>query len=101
MIHERASNETGFTVRPATSDDSRLLADLGAHLFEQAFGPANTSENMRMYLAGAFSEPLQRAELGDPSRGAWIATRPDGAALGYAMVRRGTRGDGIVFRRPS
>ena len=37
----------------------RLLAELGARLFEQAFGAVNTPEDMRDYLAAAFSVDMQ------------------------------------------
>ncbi|HEX3868447.1 MAG TPA: GNAT family N-acetyltransferase [Gemmatimonadaceae bacterium] len=93
-------SRSGIRIRTATKADARLLTDLGAHLFQQTFGPANSAENMEMYLAGAFSDSMQSAELSDANRTAWIAFDDAGAAIGYAMARRGSRADGVVFRRP-
>ena len=72
-----------------------MLAKLAARLFEQAFGPDNDPEDMRMYLAGAFSEEAQRKELSDLERRVWIAEDPDGVAIGYAMLRRGGTAPGV------
>ncbi len=101
MTHDQASDDRGVRIHPAIATDAALLAELGGRLFEQAFGAANDPENMRLYLAGAFGESLQRAELVDPSRDAWIARDASGAAVGYAMMRRGPGGDGVRFERPA
>jgi len=73
-------------LRRAGADDARLLAQLGARLFEQAFGAANDPENMRLYLAGAFSVEQQGAELADSDRATWIAEDAGKAAVGYVML---------------
>ncbi|MDB4877531.1 MAG: hypothetical protein JWM41_3977 [Gemmatimonadetes bacterium] len=88
--------ERTIQLRRADTGDARLLAQLGARLFEQAFGSANTPEDMRMYLEGAFSVAIQTEELGDTERMTWIAEDAGKAAVGYVMLRRGTRSDGVV-----
>src|SRR5512146_2241221 len=88
-------------LRRATTGDARLLAELAARLFEDTFGPDNDPEDMRAYLAGAFSEEKQLAELADEERAVWIALDSDGRAIGYAVMRRGTRSNGIVAERPA
>jgi len=90
----------GVVVRPATAEDAALLAELGARLFEKTFGPANAREDMEAYLATAFSTKLQAKELGDPDRRALLAFDESGSAVGYAMLRRGSRADGVVAERP-
>jgi ribosomal protein S18 acetylase RimI-like enzyme len=95
------SEQAGVVIRAAGAADAKLLAELGARLFEETFGAANTAENMKLYLTGAFSEELQRAELADESRDAWLALSSDATPVAYAMMRRGTLGDGVVFRRPA
>ena len=84
------ADRTASTIRPATADDARLLAQLGARLFEQAFGAANEPANMSAYLANAFSLERQSAELAEPGNVAWIAEDAGGAAVGYALLRRGS-----------
>ena len=83
------------TIRLATLDDARLLAQMGARLFEQAFGNANEPANMQAYLATAFSLERQSAELGDPDCMTWVAEDAGGAAMGYAMLKRGGGADGV------
>jgi diamine N-acetyltransferase len=75
------------SLRRAGADDARLLAQLGARLFEQAFAGANAPENMRLYLAGAFSVEQQGAELADSDRATWIAEDAGKAAVGYVTLR--------------
>jgi ribosomal protein S18 acetylase RimI-like enzyme len=88
-------------LRRATPSDARLLAELTARLFEDTYGKDNDPEDMRSYLAGAFSEEKQFAELADPDRVTWIALGPTDQLIGYAAMRRGTRTDGIVAVRPA
>jgi ribosomal protein S18 acetylase RimI-like enzyme len=87
-------------VRQATLDDAALLADLGARLFEQTFAAANTPEDMRAYLASAFSPEIQSAELADANRAAILAFDEHRNAVGYAMTRRGSRSNGVTSERP-
>jgi len=87
-------------VRRATIEDAALLADVGARLFEQTFGPMNTREDMAAYLPSAFSAELQTRELSDPDRATLIASDENDKAVGYAMARRGSRSDGISSERP-
>ena len=78
-----------------------MLTDLAARLFEQTFGAANSADDMRMYLATAFSRSAQVEELSDPTRVVWIAEDDDGTPIGYAMVRRGGEGPGVGGARPA
>ena len=75
------------TLIPATLDGAAQLARTAAALFEQTFGDANTPEDMRAYLADAFSEARQRAELADERNRIWLARAPNGSIVGYAHVR--------------
>src|SRR4051794_5968238 len=59
-------------IRRATIDDAEVLSALGARLFEQAFGAANTPEDMRAFLASTFSPAAQRAEIRDPERATFV-----------------------------
>ena len=90
----------GVTIRRATTEDAASLADLGARLFDQTFRAQNTAEDMESFLASTYSPDLQRAEIADPDRTTFLALGGDGSAIGFAMVRRGTRANGVIGERP-
>jgi ribosomal protein S18 acetylase RimI-like enzyme len=98
-MSERAN---GIVVRRADSNDAdaRLLAALGARLFEDAFGAMNDPEDLRLFLARTYSPDLQLAELRDANRATWIA-EANHEAVGYAMARRGSASPRVVARHPA
>ena len=55
---------------------------------------------MRSYVSAAFSPARQRDELADPDRVTWLATIDEQGIVGFAAVRRGTAGDGVVASTP-
>lgn len=81
----------GIVIERASVTDAAQLARIGAALFEDAFGDANTPEDMAAYLAGAFSEAQQRRELEDEDSRIWLARGEDGTLVGYAHVRLASR----------
>ena len=76
------------TIRRATPVDAALLASLGAQAFRDTFAADNTPEDMAAYLADAFGEDIQRAELMDARNSVYFAERGDDV-VGYAMLRDG------------
>ena len=90
-----------YILRRATSGDAGLLAALAARLFEQTFGAANNPDDMRSYLARAFSPEKQLAELADPDRAVWIAEDSASVPIGYAMLKRGEAGPGVTSPSPA
>ena len=76
------------SIRVATPADAALLASLAERTFVDAFGADNTADDMAMYVADAFGEARQRAELEDPRVTVFVAER-DGDVAGYAMLRDG------------
>ena len=89
-----------FAIRRAAVADAPLLSGLAARLFEQTFGSTNDADNMRAYLSTAFSVEAQTAELADSERATFIATDDAGDAIGYAMIRRNHRANGVIADRP-
>lgn len=81
-------------IRRATVDDAPLVATLAASTFADTFAAENDPADMRAYVATAFGDAVQRAELADPRHVVLIAER-DGDAVGYAMLRDGVAPDGI------
>lgn len=76
------------TFRRATQADALLLATLAAQAFTDTFAADNTPEDMNAYLAMAFGEAVQRAELDDPRNTVYFAERGRDT-VGYTMLREG------------
>ena len=87
-------------IRRATADDALLLSRLGARLFEDSFGAANDPDDMVEYVRSAFSLESQREALGDVAIAAFIAEDAGHAAIGYAMMKRGSRAPGVTGTKP-
>ena len=77
-----------IVLRRATPADATLLAALARTAFDDTFGAANDPADMTAYLAKAFGEAVQRAELADPRNTVFFAER-EGTPVGYAMLREG------------
>jgi ribosomal protein S18 acetylase RimI-like enzyme len=77
-----------LVIRRALPSDAPALAAFAAEAFSDTFAADNTPEDMAAYLAGAFGEAQQGAELADPSCTVLLAERSGGLA-GYAMVHDG------------
>ena len=78
-----------FSIRLATPDDAPALSVAGRNFFSDTFGSANRPEDMEAYLASAFSEARQRAELAEPGARILLATGRGGDIVGYAHLRLG------------
>lgn len=88
------SDPSPIVTRVARPDDAALLAELGASTFSETFESANTPEDFTAYMAAAFGEDIQRAELEDPDTTVIFAER-DGEAVGYVMLREGRVPSGV------
>jgi ribosomal protein S18 acetylase RimI-like enzyme len=75
-------------IRLATSEDTSLLADLGARAFAVAFEKDNTPEDMAVYLEANFSHEKIADELADANSTFFIA-EVEQQACGYAKLREG------------
>lgn len=90
--------EDVMSLRIATPADARTLARAATALFVDTFGAANRPEDMDTYVASAFSEGHQRAELSDVDSRVWLATIGEDV-VGYAHVRRSPAPSGISGAR--
>jgi len=87
---EAARNTGGsFSIRVATPDDAPALTAAASAFFRDTFGAANRPEDIEHYLAHAFSESRQRAELEDSASRILVATGSDGEIVGYVHLRLG------------
>ena len=93
------SSPLNFKIRRGNADDAKLLAELGARTFSEAFAAENTRENMTAYLASSFSLEKQTEELADP-HSVFLIAETDKVAVGYAMLRWGEVEDGITGDKP-
>ena len=83
-----------ITIRRATTEDAALLATLAASTFYDTFAADNTPQDMGEYMASAYGDAAQRAELADPRHTVFLAER-DGEPIGFAMLREGPPPDGV------
>jgi ribosomal protein S18 acetylase RimI-like enzyme len=77
-----------ITLRRATPADAARLAAFATTAFRDTFAAQNRPEDMAAYIAEAFGEPVQRAELTDPQCTVFLAER-DREIVGYTMLRDG------------
>ncbi len=73
-------------IRPATPQDNRLLAEIGAETFSDSFAADNAPENMSAYLNASFSPAIQALELADP-RSKFLIAEINGEVVGYSHLR--------------
>ena len=81
---------SAFAIRPAVLDDAATLAELGVRTFRETFESICSPRDLAAFLAEAYGEAIQRAELTDPSRPAWVL-EIDGIPVGFAQLRLGHR----------
>ena len=91
------SHMAGPIAANATPADAELLRDLGERTFVDAFGAMNTPENMRAYLAQAFSPARIAAELQEEGP-RFLLAETDGQAAGYAKVAANEPPDCVRLR---
>ncbi|MFL5617937.1 MAG: GNAT family N-acetyltransferase [Gemmatimonadaceae bacterium] len=82
----RRPDPSPIVTRAARPDDAALLMELGASTFAETFESANTPDDFAAYMAVAFGEDIQRAELEDPDTTVFFAER-EADVVGYVMLR--------------
>ena len=88
------------TIRPATPEDAATLADLGARTFRETFMGICSPEDLSAYVAGAYGEAIQRAELADPARPGLVLDIA-GIPSGFVQLRLGHREPCVTGKRPA
>ena len=88
-------------LRVADTSDAATLSRLATRLFAETFGPDNSVEDMRDYLASAFNPEAQAAELAEQARVVWIAEDERDTPVGYATLLRDSTGTGVTGERPA
>jgi diamine N-acetyltransferase len=77
--------QTQPVIRRAGPADAETLAALGARTFSETFAHLYDPEDLRVFLAEAYSLERTRADLADPAKASWLV-EADGEAIGYALA---------------
>ncbi len=98
-----ARPDSELRYRLAELGEARLLAELGARTFADAFGARNEPEDMAAYLAAAFSVERIEAELRQPESFFLLAFDPtldSSAPIGYCRLVGGSQQAAIAGPDP-
>jgi ribosomal protein S18 acetylase RimI-like enzyme len=76
-----------FSIRRCRGGDAIALANLGARLFAETYGPTHPEPELSRYLAREFSVAKIGEAIADEGVTMLLAEGTDGVAIGYAFVR--------------
>ena len=79
------TNTFPIQIRHATTDDARMLSELGARTFYDTFAKDNTPENIAAYLKTSFSPEIQFHELAE-SDNIFLIAEADTKPSGYVQL---------------
>lgn len=77
-----------FAIRRCTATDAGMLAELGARLFTQAYGPTHPEPELSRYLARSFSIDGVRDAINESDVAMFVAEDFSSRPIGYAFLRR-------------
>jgi len=80
--------DRNLTFRRATPEDANTIARIGAATFTAAFGPQNTPEDMKAYLATNFNLEVIQTQIEDASSTFLLGFEGE-KVVGYAMFKAG------------
>jgi diamine N-acetyltransferase len=83
-----------MNIRYGTTDDARMLSELGAKTFYDTFAQDNTPENIEAYLKKSFSPEIQLGELADPNI-IFLIAELDGIPIGYAKLKMNSKDESV------
>lgn len=89
-----------LVIRPAILEDAAILADLGARTFRETFEPLYDPADFAAFLAEAYGQAIQGAELADPARPA-LVLEVEGVPAGFAQLRLDHREPCVPGARPA
>jgi len=88
-----------MNIRYGSTQDAKLLSELGAKTFYETFAKDNTLENIAAYLQNSFSPEIQFNELSAPDVIFLIVESEDGP-IGYAQLILNSRDEAIHRSKP-
>ena len=88
-----------MNIRYGTTEDAKMLSELGAKTFYDTFAKDNTPENIEAYLKASFSPEIQFNELSHPEN-IFLIIESENIPIGYAQLIMNSRDDAINRARP-
>jgi len=88
-----------MNIRYGTTDDAKILSELGARTFYDAFAKDNTPENIEAYLKASFSPKIQLTELSDPEN-IFLIIESENTPIGYAQLIMNSTDQAIHRTKP-
>ena len=88
-----------MNIRYGTTNDAKMLSELGAKTFYDTFAKDNTSENIDAYLKRSFSPEIQFNELSNPDN-IFLIAEYENIPIGYAQLILNSKDDAIQRTRP-
>ena len=89
-----------WVIRPAVAADAADLSELAERTFRDAFSALNTTENMDLHCATAFSAAVQSAEIANPEMLTLVA-ESHGRLVAFAQLHLRAESPGCVSASPS
>jgi diamine N-acetyltransferase len=75
-----------LAVREGVSKDAAMLTELGTRTFRETYAETNAEHQLEAYVAEAYREDVQAAELADPAV-TYLIAEVDGTPVGFVLVR--------------
>ena len=88
-----------MNIRYGTTEDAKMLSELGAKTFYDTFAKDNIPENMEAYLKRSFSPEIQFHELSQPDV-IFLIVEFEETPIGYAQLILNSKDDVIKGTRP-
>ena len=88
-----------MNIRYGTTDDAKMLSELGAKTFYDTFAKDNTPENVAAYLKDSFSLEIQFNELSNPDN-IFLIVESEDIPIGYAQLVLNSKDSAIQRIRP-
>lgn len=88
-----------MNIRYGTTDDARMLSELGARTFYDTFAKDNKPENIEAYLKASFSPEIQFKELSERDN-IFLIVEADNMPIGYAQLIINNADEAIHRTRP-
>ena len=88
-----------MNIRYGTTEDAKMLAELGARTFYDTFAKDNTPENIDAYLKKSFSPEIQLNELSEADN-IFLIVESENIPIGYAQLMMNSKDETINRNRP-
>jgi ribosomal protein S18 acetylase RimI-like enzyme len=83
-------SSSSITIRDAGPQDVGAIATLGARVFSETFGHSVSEEQLKAFLDESYSIEATAKDVSDPNKDMIVATSPNGAIVGFALLTRGS-----------